>query len=317
MRSLVFVGCVVASSSLFSVAYAQPSDPRQLAATQKQEALRLADEGMRLYDNGDFAGARERFERAEAIIELPTFTLQKGRSLERLGQWNEALKAYRRVAARELPKDAPFQHHGARKDAERSVELLAPKVPRMTIFLPAGKTAEIFVDGRSAGTASSEPMLVDPGEHVIEARSTNGEIARKSVVARVSESLAVELNPQLPGAAAPPDSGATSIFVILGYVGIGLSGVSLAVTLGTGITAINLRSELDDACPERRCAPDRSGDVDTYDALRWSAGTFLFAGAAFAGAGIISLLLDPERPTSGKVQASVGLGTATVTVKLP
>ncbi|MBK6514845.1 MAG: hypothetical protein IPM79_24605 [Polyangiaceae bacterium] len=313
----VALGCALLLGSVTTTGRAQPASP-QLSTEERARALTLADEGARLFDQGDFNGAREKFEQAEAIVAIPPFSFQRARALERLGRWNEALQLYQKVGASELPKDVPMPHQLAKRDAQKAAEQLAPKVPRLAVTVAKGEPAEVYIDGRRLGEAGTYAYLVDPGEHVIEARGLGGLVGRRTITINASDALTVELTlapaeePKLKGQKGP------SVWTILGYVGMGVGGASLVASAATGIPAITMSSELDVACPNGRCPASEFDTVDTYDALRWTAGATLIAGLVIAGAGVTSFLLAPEQGIFGaEVKAEVGWSSITLTVAVP
>lgn len=313
----VALGCALLLGSLAEPADAQPA-PTQLSPEERARALALADEGAKLFDQNDFNGAREKFEQAEAIVNIPPFSFQRARSLERLGRWTEALQIYQKVGAAELPKDAPLPHQTAKRDAQKAAEQLAPKMPRLAVTIAKGEPAELYVDGRRLGEAGTTGYLVDPGERVIEARGLGGLVARRTITINASDAIALELTlapaeePKLKGTKGP------SLLSILGYVGMSVGGASLVVSAATGIPAIMMSSDLDHACPAGRCPESEFDTVDTYDALRWTAGATLIAGLVIAGGGVTSFLLAPEQGIFGaEVKADVGLSSITLTVVMP
>lgn len=288
------------------------TDPRELLPEQKAAVERLANEGATLFLRGDFASALKKFELAEDIVRIPTITLERGRSLERLGRWVDASSAYESAATAELPATASFQHRLAQQDAAKALSEIAPKIPKVTVVIAKGVRAEIFVDGRSLGPAKSDPLLIDPGKHVLEARGSGGATATKAIDLLTGANERVELVlvslADQEAARARAQNQGPSLFQILGWTGVAVGGASLLVSLGTGVPAISARSDLDERCPEGRCAPDVWADVDRYDALRWTAGVTLFAGALIGGGGVALLLLDPaesaEKPATQTVSLS-------------
>lgn len=290
------------------------TDPSSLDPQQRARALQLADEGLALFERGDFAAARERLEQAESIIAIPTFTLQKGRALERLGRWAEALAAYQKVARADLPKSAPAQHQQAKKDAEKYAADLSSKVPRVHVTMAHNAPADIYVDGRSYGPVGPTALLLDPGDHIVEARGADGRSVRQSINLRIGDTQKITLDL----APAQPASSGPSVFAVLGYTAIGISGASLITAVATGVPAILMSSELEDACPDGQCPPDEHDKVDRYDALKWAAGVTLIAGAAFAAAGITLVLVDPERTSkTPTVRAHFGPTNVGLSVMLP
>ncbi len=276
-----------------SLQAAPVTDPRVLSPDQKTAVERLANEGATLFQQGDFASALKKFELAEEIVRIPTITLERGRSLERLGRWVDASTAYEAAATAEVLATASFQHSIARQDAAKALADIAPRIPKLKVTVKNAKTAEIFVDGRTMGAPKSDPLLVDPGKHVIEARGEAGAHATKTVDLIAGANERIEL--ELVSLADPrkTDSG-PGLFSVLGWTAVGTGGALLVVSLGTGVSAIMAESDLSARCPDNRCTEETWSDVDRYDGLRWTAGVSLFAGAIIAGGGVALVLLDPE-----------------------
>lgn len=297
------IAFVVWASSLQA---APVTDPRELAPEQKAAVERLANEGATLFQQGDFASALKKFELAEEIVRIPTITLERGRSLERLGRWVDASTAYQAAATAEVLSTASFQHSIARQDAAKALAEIAPKIPKLKVSVKDAAKAEIFVDGRSMGPPKSDPLLVDPGKHVIEARGPAGAHASKTVDLASGSNETVELQLVSLADQQPKQAGGPSLFSILGWTAVGTGGALLVVSLGTGVSAIMAESDLAARCPASRCSEEAWSDVDRYDALRWTAGVSLFAGAIIAGGGVALVFLDPESgDTPPKKQGSI------------
>jgi hypothetical protein len=316
------VGLAIAFLIWASSLQAAPvTDPRELSPDQKAAVGRLANEGATLFQQGDFASALQKFELAEEIVRIPTITLERGRSLERLGRWVDASTAYEAAATAEVLANASYQHSIARQDAAKALADIAPKIPKLKVTVKDAKAAEIFVDGRSMGAPKSDPLLVDPGKHVIEARGAAGAHASKTVDLATGANETVEL--ELVGLVGQPkaDNG-PSLFSILGWSAVGTGGALLVVSLGTGVSAIMAESDLSERCPASRCTEDVWSDVDRYDGLRWTAGVTLFAGAIIAGGGVALVLLDPasgDAPArkQGSIAPLIGPGFAGVQGSFP
>ncbi|NUP04447.1 MAG: hypothetical protein HOW73_00110 [Polyangiaceae bacterium] len=320
------LGCALWVSSISTLCHAQPppapgpggpgASAPALSPEERARALTLADEGARLFDRGDFNGAREKFEQAEQIAPIPPFSFQRGRALEKLGRWVEAHALYEKVATAALAVDAPAPYIVAKRDAEKAMQALGPKLPRITVTTAGGLAAEVFFDGRSVGEAGPTARPADPGEHIIEARGQGGTLGRRTIQINAGETMSVEL--KLSSAPEPNVAAASkgpSLWTILGYVGMGVGGASLLVATATGIPAIVMKSDLEDACPNGRCPPSQFETLDTYDALRWTAGATLIGGLVIAGAGVTSFLLAPEQGIFGtSVKAEVGVSSFRLSV---
>jgi hypothetical protein len=113
--------------------------------------------------------------------------------------------------------------------------------------------------------------------------------------------LAAKAAPQ-PPPAAPSNKGNTQKTV--GWIGVGVGGVGLAAGAVTGFMAMSKRSSLRDSnlCTAdlKRCAPEASSRVDSYNSFRTISAIGLYAGGILAATGVTLLLTAPKqesRPT--------------------
>ncbi|MCC6993986.1 MAG: hypothetical protein IT370_05095 [Deltaproteobacteria bacterium] len=137
-------------------------------------AAALSQEGVQLFDAGDIKAACERF---EASLELYDDVTTQGRlatCFESLGRVGSAFQTWRAIAAR--PGGA--EQVRRRTVAREHMEALAPRVPFLTLVLPAdARDAFVSADGKLLeGVTGLLP--IDPGKHVIAARSVDGRKAR-------------------------------------------------------------------------------------------------------------------------------------------
>jgi hypothetical protein len=322
-RRFVARAAVVAALVSLAEARAQTGDKgsSELTIEQRATAARLADEGMALFDKEDFTGAVDRFEKAGEIVRIPTILLQHGRALERLGRWVQAVEKFREVAAAPITATTPWQHRSAKVEGEKELARLEPKIPRLRFLIgpPSPDPTEITIDGRGIGAVGTSSVPVDPGDHVVEAKRPDGTFARVTVTAKPEAVALVELELERPAPtsqATPEDRGMHPI-ELAGWIAIGVGGASALLGTATGIAAITLAEDLDERCPDRRCAPPVHEDVGTYDALRWTSGVTLFAGIAIAGGGVAAVLLSPEPARDVVFRPWVGPNVAGVEVVLP
>jgi hypothetical protein len=312
VRLVASVGAaLLVALSASSPLWAAPTEPTD---AERKEAKALANEGLALFGKGDYTGAVERLGRAEALVPLPTITLQRARALERLGRWVEAKGAFGIVVATDLPKTAPPVHKKAVADARKELSELEPRVPRLTVILqPAMRPDDtITIDGRLV-TDPQEPYFeLDPGEHVVDVARTDGGHARSTVTLAASEKRTIELSFATPAPKAPPPpspSPGMPMLEIAGWIGVGVGGAALVVATATGVPAIGLAGDLEARCPNDRCPASAYDDLSEYDALRWTAGVTLIAGVLLAGAGSAAVLWSrtgDDRATPAKVEALLG-----------
>jgi hypothetical protein len=263
------------------------------AAAQSDEnrsgARAAANAGGAAFQEHKWAEAIDMFTRAESLVHSPVHLLYMARSHEKLGQLVRAREAYIKITNEDLPKNAPEPYRAAKKDAERELAALDPRVPSVTITLkgpaPSQPGAAVTMDGQPVPAALvGVPRPVDPGEHRFEA-SAEG-YAAQPVVVRVlegkSEAAVLELvptgapiplatpvagaavapGPQPPGEpppAAPPsaDKGSHGPHPLT-WVAFGVGAVGLG--LGT-VFAITSKSKVDEAnglC--NRTGPDGASD---------------------------------------------------------
>jgi hypothetical protein len=164
------------------------------AAAQSDEnrsgARAAATAGGNAFQEHKWAEAIDMFTRAESLVHSPVHLLYTARAHEKLGQLVRAREAYIKITNEDLPKNAPEPYRAAKKDAERELAALDPRVPSVTITLkgpaPSQPGAAVTMDGQPVPAALvGVPRPVDPGEHRFEA-SAEG-YAAQPVVVRVAE----------------------------------------------------------------------------------------------------------------------------------
>jgi hypothetical protein len=88
-------------------------------------------------------------------------------------------------------------------EQERLLAQAMAKVGTIAVVAPAG--AIVLVDGKPAGQAPlAGPIFVEPGSHVLEARSERGANARSEIVVGAGEKREVKLNPAKEAEPPPP-----------------------------------------------------------------------------------------------------------------
>lgn len=308
LRAFAFTVAVLVASR---EAAAQEVPAEEATYEQKLEAAKLADEGLVLYQKGDFAGAVVKFEAAESKVRAPTIMLQHGRALERLGRWVEAVAKYRAVAEAVIKPTTPWQQRNAKVEGANELDRLGPRLPKIRLLVtPAGAAPALKVDGRDFEIPLTGDFPLDPGEHVVEARRPDGSEARRSITAQADKTSTVELALALPRAPAPAEEPGMHPIALAGWIGVGVSGLCLLVAAGTGIPAVALKGDLTDSCPDGRCAPAQHGDVSTYDALRWTSGITLVSGAVIAGGAVAAIMLAPKPGKTESAVPTVSVGPA-------
>lgn len=269
----------------------------QEEGTAAAEAFR---EGLRLYGQEDYAGARASFEQAYSAQPDARVLANIADCLVHEGDVAQAVMTYRRFLA-EAGAEVPAP---ARRLVERRVQDLRPQVCDLRVTAePAG--ASVLVDGVETGTAPVEaPVAVSPGEHRVEVRLAGHGTVTRTVQARAGGDLEVsvvlepvreepppppEVEPPRPAGPQTPPPTALGRGPLL-WTGIGLTAALAIGGTITGVLALSRQSEYEDphTSVDRRRAlyDDRATLPLLTDVLLDSAivtglataGLFLFAG---------------------------------------
>ncbi len=176
------------------------------------------------------------------------------------------------------------------------------------------KAAEVFVDGKSIGTADGKVLAVDPGVHVFEAREGGRTIAAAQVTARAGDLPAVHLkaSPPSPVETSPkaaekkvsPPAPSPGVSPLLPNASA--RGVAVGVAYGAGAVGAVAGTLAPGACagPEK---PGRCGELQlAFDQRTAARNVALVAGGLAVAAGGTAIVLHVTSP--GPVApASAGL----------
>jgi hypothetical protein len=302
-------------------ASAQPVDDAARAAVRQ-----LAYDGGRAFDAGDYASAVEDFERAYAVLKVPSIGVWSGRSLEKVGRLVAASERYQQVLLLPLPPLEPAVHLKAQADARAYRDALLPRLGYLTIAvvpeLPAG--ASVRVDGHDVPAAIlGKELPVDPGTRHVEARS-GARMTARDVVFAEGQHQRVELPlepdsdvaappPVPPPALSPPPAApppalapalapapppavphASTALRTTGWIALGVGGAGVAFGAILGGVAIGENTSLDGVCTGNVCPASSRGAVDTYRTNRQLSIAGIWVGGAAAATGGILLLLAPR-----------------------
>lgn len=294
MASLGRVECVIAIVLTTVPAHAQSDQERD-------QARQLMDRGDELADEKMHIEALAAYQKAHAIMHVPTTGIEIVRMLLSLGRLIEAKQVCAEVVALPVQPDEPTAFAEARTDADKLATELDGRIPRLSVRLPP--SSKLYIDGAEHPEVSdSEPFAIDPGLHALEARSATKSVT-KNIRIEEREQKLVDLTPSKPKRAVPPpkrpsrpsvaaptDQGGASTTRILGWTGIGIGGAGIVFGTITGVLAVGKRSDLDDAgCVDGSCPSGRADDVDSYNRLRTFSAVGLIGGAVFATAGALVL----------------------------
>lgn len=309
--------CLALAPASFAQAQAAPKqypaagEARTEGDSHTRTAARtLAAEGAAAFERRDFPAALDLFQRAGALVEAPTIVLMQARTLVELGRWVEAADRYSFAMNLQSPDSANPAFQAALQAAADEYEALKARLPLLKVELQGGRPAEVWIDGRllPAPLVGVDTPL-DPGNHRVEVR----EPGRASIVREIMlregarEDLLIPLRedpaPQSASAPAPleppptPVPSDTSKDNTLGWVALGTGAGATLVGIGTGLYALNKKSDLDAAC-KPGCPPSFEDDIDSFRQFRTVSYVAFGVGALGLGWGSYVLLSGkPDSPT--------------------
>jgi hypothetical protein len=283
------------------------------------EARRLADEGQRRFEAGDYRGAIERLREAHAKFAAPTIELALAEAHEKLGELLEARSFYERLAGAELERAAPAEFQEARTSAKSALDRLEGVIPRLVVELvgPAPPVLSLALDGKAV-QASPRPIRVNPGRHTLSIEMSGQPTEKRTLELKEGETRRIQLRwarlpdpdaPPTPAPSAAPEPPARSF--VAPAIAFGAAGAGLVLGAVTGGTAIARMEGFRQQCgPELRCPESLSGDLDGAR----TAGHVSTVGFAVAGAGAALGTLLLVLPSRKAGPASVAVGPAGVVV---
>jgi hypothetical protein len=149
----------LAVASMFALLVSLPA----YAGDNKTDSDRLFTEGLHLFEQKDFVGARQKFADAYAKYPSPNSLLNLARSEQLSSRCIDAVAHYRAYIA--LP-DNPRISAGDRGSARIKLNECLGKIGHIQVTAPA--SARVSVDGMAAAWTLGESIDVTPGEHRIE-----------------------------------------------------------------------------------------------------------------------------------------------------
>jgi hypothetical protein len=305
---LFAAGCTVLACEPVARAQGSAQDATRVSARQ------LGEEGTKLFEAGDYAGALDRFRRADALVPRQTLGLRIARCLDKLGRLTEAYERYVAVArmpvAAGLEPDIVVLQNEAKVKADAEGAALAARIPSLVIEVKGGgPDASVTVDGVVVPPALlGVKRAVDPGVHKIVATSA-GRRASRDVNVKEGEALPVALTfdaaaPTQPGPVSPaattpvaevsppPKSSAQRS---AGIALLALGGAGIVAGAAVGGAAVAKKSSLVAACGANlQCRPSAWGDADAYNTLRVATTGGLVAGAVLAATGAVVFATVPK-----------------------
>jgi hypothetical protein len=332
VRSTLF-GWLTAAVLVSGTALAQQDEVMIRAARD------LGNEGIDLFEKGDYAGSMDRLERAYRVIHVPTLGLWYARALAKNGRLIEASERYLE-ASRIPPKpDDPAIFAESRQQALAENDALQARIPKLEIRIDGAPAAEVSVtvDGKPiAAVLIGMPFAVNPGQHQVAGKRgpdsatqtvTLTEGGKETTVltfgakAPAPAEAAPEVAPKAAPAAAvsgPPgkDAGVSSggsSQSTWAFVAFGVGGAGLITGGVTHLMAKGKQSDLEEVCGGTRCPSSAQSDLDSYQMYRTVALVGGIVGGVGVVAGTVLLITAPsDPPKSARIEPWIGIGSAGV-----
>jgi hypothetical protein len=176
-------GALVLCALLSAVASPRSAQGNDGAA-DKATARTLATEGIDLFNEGRFAEALDRLERAQALFDAPIHLLYIARAQTRLGDLVEATETYRRLIRVELTAETPAAVREAVEAGDTELDSVDARVAKLRIdVVPSDESGLVLViDGETVSSAVvGVERPLNPGRHRIEATVPDGRRAETSI----------------------------------------------------------------------------------------------------------------------------------------
>lgn len=333
----------VASAALL---FSWPETSFAVDTATRAAARDIGMEGVEAYEAGDYLKAKERLERAYAVLPVPSLALWSARALEKNGLLLEASERY--LEATRLSTEGAGEAQvqiDAQAEAEEERDALRARIPKVIVDIQGAplEEVEVMIDGAAVARAlygAGRPS--NPGEIKVVAKWGEREIAGK-VTLKEGDEKKISLNfnnsaappparastPESTGAPAPQQeaptqAGATSSPQdtpprrsgsgqrVVGWIGVGVGSAGLVFGGITGFLAMQKNDKLSENCPDRVCGRESKVDRWMYNNFRIMSSAGLIAGGVVAATGITLLVTAPKNESTAFVSPYVGLSSAGV-----
>ena len=300
-------------------------------AKQNDAMERKLAEGKKLLTKGKFDEALAKFREAHAIVASPKATIMIATAQRDTGELVTAHAEYTKAVeeARAAIKTDP-KYEATLAEAQKELENLEGVLGKLVIKLihaPAG--TEVTVDGQPIEAAKlSSPLLVAPGGIDVVATAPDGRVARRLASVTAGQSAKVELafardaepatffgaesaeSSESKDDDAPQtkktDSGDGISPLVWVAGGVGVAGIATFAI--TGSMANSKYDDLEKACPDAQCPPDRQGDIDDGKRLQTIANVGLAVGVVGIATGAALLVFGGSKSDEPKKKAGAELG---------
>ncbi len=304
-------------SVIVIVAFSMCLDSRADDHTAAKAAFR---EGTALFHDGRFEEAALKFRKANTLNPNWKLLYNIGQSEASAKHHGLALQAFEEY----LSEGGDDIGEPRRSELAEEISRLRGIVGEVSVKAPDG--AVIFVNGRRRGTAplpGSMPVpagklntikIEQDGEIILEREVRVGSGRSIKVDALASQTSELPPNDQHEEPASeeafgvPTDSPkAPDKLKIGGWILVGVGGAVLVGSAVTGGMAMKLDGELEDACPNLDCAPNRHDDVDKLRRLSVASDVMIGVGSAALAAGAAMVIVSMVRGKSESEKSNIAV----------
>jgi hypothetical protein len=302
------------------------------------EAVRtISNQAAKDYEEGRFAQALDKFERAYATAKVPRLAVWLARTHAKLGHLVTANSLYRQAVNLEKTElwVGKFQEQ-AQADARQELATLQPRIPKVTIRIEGAdaKLVSVRIDGVEVPPSLlAVERLIDPGEHVVVGKLGNEEPQQKVKLAEGERQEVVlkfasdgssppgQITPNQPNPKGTEGNGSSTSDQpqphsawkkqkTWGWVGIGVGAAGIVVGAASGIMVASKYGDLKQQCPERNCGPNDWSNVDSYQRLRMISLVGFVVGGVGVATGVTLLLTSPREDSERKLGMWFGPASA-------
>jgi hypothetical protein len=301
---------LAAALSLLAAAAPTTSRAQEPTKADLDKARTLFQEAVALAAANNCAGALVKYKAVVQVKMTPQVAFNIAECEERLGRLVSALGNYR-LAASLAGDDKRAQN--VLKEVTGRIDAIEARLPKLTITRGKGAdAATIELDGSEIGQVQlGTPMSVDPGPHVIVARSGNKEYVHETVTLAEKDTKTFDVKMDVPRPKveapveeptpepkAPPPKSRVPGIAVTAVGGVAL--VAGAALLGIGMSKAGTLSS-DPACKNGQCPKNDTAAMNAYNSGRTLTGAGEVAGlVGLVGAGVGIWLLVTSGPQKAK-----------------
>lgn len=306
-------------SLLATVAHADPTE------ADKKRARTLMSDGDDFASKRDYNHALEKYQAADALMNVPTTSIEVARTLAALGKLVEARDVALKVTRMPVLPKEPDVFAKARQDAQVLADQLATRIPSIEVTVKgaaAGARVDIRIDGKAVPAAAATlPQKLDPGRHeVVAATPGRPQVEKVLTLAEgAHEKVELELGPAAPGTPKEPSAATPQVSTDdvvtkkktspLVYIGFGVGAAGLVVGGVTGFLSMSKTNSAKDDCTNNKCPSSTKDDIDSAKTLATVSNIGFGVAIVGAGVGVIGLLTSKktvEKPAATRVSPVIG-----------